>query len=207
MHPNPTFRKTAAPEAIAFARARSFGILIAATTEVPDLAHIPFLLNEDGTEAQLHLARSNPIARACTAPLPVKLAVSGPDGYISPDWYEMDDQVPTWNYVAVHLTGTLHPMPPDSLPDMLAAQSAAFEDFIPGKTPWTMDKMSEDTTTRFLRMILPFRLEVAAIDSTFKLNQNKPDEARHRAARAVTQGFGMELGQLSDLMRTPPREG
>lgn len=203
MHPNPTFRKTAQTEALSFARTRGFGTL--ATTAL-DFAHIPFLLNAEGTEARLHLARSNPIARACTSPLAVKLIVNGPDGYISPDWYGLDDQVPTWNYVAVHLTGTLHPLPPETLPEMLAAQSAAFEDYIPGKTPWTMDKMSEDTTSRFLRMILPFRLAVETIDSTFKLNQNKPDEARHRAARAVTQGFGMDLDQLSDLMLSPPRE-
>ncbi|MBP0482268.1 FMN-binding negative transcriptional regulator [Sagittula salina] len=206
MHPNPGFRKTARAEALAFARTRSFGILASSGADAPDLAHIPFLLNENGTEAQLHLARSNPIARACTGPLPVKLAVSGPDGYISPDWYAMEDQVPTWNYVAVHLTGTLHPLPLEALPEMLAAQSAGFETFLP-KPPWTMDKLSEETLARLMRMIQPFRLDVTAVDSTYKLSQNKPDSARLSAARHVPDGFGTELRQLSDLMRTPPPEG
>ncbi|GAA4220651.1 transcriptional regulator [Sagittula marina] len=208
MHPNPNFRKTNPAAAIAFARARSFGILTASTEGAPLLAHIPFLLDEGGTEAQLHLARSNPIARICTeAPLPVTLAVSGPDGYVSPDWYGIDDQVPTWNYVAVHLTGLLHPLPADALPRMLAAQSAAFEEYIPGKAPWTMDKMTAETTDRFMRMILPFRLQVTDLHSTFKLNQNKPDAVRQRAARHVQDGFGMELEQLSDLMCAPPQDG
>jgi transcriptional regulator len=111
--------------------------------------------------------------------------------------------VPTWNYVAVQFTGEVHPCPPETLEDLLARQSAALESFLP-KTPWTMDKMSAETKARFLRMILPFRLEVAEVQSTFKLNQNKPDHARMRAARAVEEGFGSDLMALADLMRQPP---
>ena len=53
--------------------------------------------------------------------------MSGPDSYISPDWYEVPDQVPTWNYVAVHLTGTLELRPQEELLDLLDRQSALFE--------------------------------------------------------------------------------
>lgn len=207
MHPNPSFRKTAQPEAIRFARTRSFGLLTACAADVPLVAHVPFLLAEDAQTADLHLARSNPIARACTDALPVKLVVTGPDGYVSPDWYGIDDQVPTWNYVAVHLTGRLHPLPADTLPDILARQSAGFEDHILNKTPWTMDKMSDEALSRLMRMILPFRLEVTQIDSTFKLGQNKDAAVRKRAAAQMPQGFGSELDELSELMRNPPPEG
>ncbi|WP_370311635.1 FMN-binding negative transcriptional regulator [Sagittula sp.] len=204
MHTNPAFRQTEETVALDFARSRAFGTLCLSTGAAPHLAHVPFLLAGDGRTVDLHLTRSNPIARACREPREVTLAVTGPDGYVSPDWYGLDDQVPTWNYVAVHLSGTLQPLPPEDLPDMLARQSAAFEDFIPGKTPWTMDKMSEETTARFLRMILPFRLQVAQVDSTFKLNQNKPEDARRSAARHIEEGFGSDLAHLANLMRTPP---
>ncbi|MEO1308077.1 MAG: FMN-binding negative transcriptional regulator, partial [Pseudomonadota bacterium] len=62
MHPNPVFRQ--APEARnrEFARARGFGMLSVARGDTPLLAHVPFLLSADGTEAELHLVRSNPIA-------------------------------------------------------------------------------------------------------------------------------------------------
>jgi len=58
-----------------------------------------------------HLVRSNPIAQCLRAgERKAVLAVSGPDAYVSPDWYaRMPDQVPTWNYVAVHLRGTRRP--------------------------------------------------------------------------------------------------
>lgn len=87
MHPNPAFRETMREERLAFARARGFGILaVADGDDVPFLTHVPFLLSGDGSEARLHLVRSNPITRALlTAPRAARIAVSGPDGYISPD--------------------------------------------------------------------------------------------------------------------------
>ncbi|SNS98992.1 FMN-binding negative transcriptional regulator [Antarctobacter heliothermus] len=207
MHPNQTFRRTEQSLALTFARDRAFANLTVSTQGAPLIAHVPFLLAEDGATADLHLVRSNPIARACTRQTPATLAVTGPDAYISPDWYGIDDQVPTWNYVAVHLTGTLRPLPVSDLPDLLARQSAAYESRLPGKAPWTMDKMSAETKARFLRMILPFRMDILEVQSTYKLGQNKDDTVRLAAADAVETGFGSELGQLAQLMRTPPSVG
>ncbi|MBY6163920.1 FMN-binding negative transcriptional regulator [Mameliella alba] len=204
MHPNPAFRQTETETALSVVRDRAFGMLALSTDGAPLISHVPFLLSEAGTEAHLHLVRSNPIARACRTPRPATLAVSGADGYVSPDWYGVEDQVPTWNYVAVHLTGVLHPLPIQELEPVLAAQSAAYEGRLIGKAPWTMDKMSADTKAKFLRMILPFRLEIAGVESTFKLNQNKEADARLNAAQSVSSGFGSELDQLARLMQKPP---
>ena len=82
MHPNPIFRQADAARNLAFARARAFGILSVNGAEGPLLAHVPFLLNADGTAADLHLVRSNPVARALATPQPAVIAVSGPDGYV-----------------------------------------------------------------------------------------------------------------------------
>lgn len=96
MHPNSIFRNAEAKHSLDFARERSFGTLALNADPMPLLAHIPFLLNDDASHADLHLVRSNPIARALKdGALPVKLAVTAPDSYISPDWYGIADQVPT----------------------------------------------------------------------------------------------------------------
>jgi transcriptional regulator len=138
MHPNPAFRKTPEAENLAFARARGFGILTVNGAEGPLAAHVPFLINDAGTALDLHLARSNPIARL-SGPAPALFAVSGPDAYISPDWYGphdlVPDQVPTWNYIAVHLRGTLHPLPPEALRPHLDALSAEQEGGLPERRP------------------------------------------------------------------------
>ncbi|MCR8549410.1 FMN-binding negative transcriptional regulator [Salipiger sp. P9] len=204
MHPNPTFRGTPEAQSLSFVRDRAFGTLAVSTQGAPLLSHVPFLLSADGTHADLHLVRSNPICRAMGDALPARLAVNGPDGYVSPDWYALGpEQVPTWNYVAVHLTGRLIPLPTETLEPMLAAQSAGFETRLP-KTPWTLDKMSDEAKRKLLRMILPFRLEIETVDSTWKLGQNKPEPGRLAAAEAVEGGIGQELAALAQLMRTPP---
>ncbi|MEM6761090.1 MAG: FMN-binding negative transcriptional regulator [Pseudomonadota bacterium] len=202
MHPNPVFHTETAQRNLDYARDRAFGVLAVATEAVPLLAHVPFLLSDDGAIAELHLVRSNPIARALKTPLAAKIAVNGPDGYISPDWYGVADQVPTWNYIAIHLTGTLHMRPQEEMRDLLDRQSAHFEDQLTPKTPWKTDKMTPEVLTRMMRQIVPCRFEVAAVDGTWKLNQNKDDAVRLSAANHVEAfGIGTELALLSALMR------
>ena len=191
MHPNPAFRQSPRDRNLAFARDRGFGILSVNGPEGPLAAHIPFLLNHDASFAELHLARSNPIARAAL-PAPALIAVSGPDAYISPDWYgpqaEVPDQVPTWNYVAVHLRGTLEPLPEAAMRPHVDALSAEHEARITDKRPWTSAKMTEGAMPRMMRMILPFRFVVTSVEGTWKLNQNKTPEIRARAAEALAKG-------------------
>ncbi len=206
MHPNPAFRHTETARNIAFARERAFGVLAVNAEDGPLISHIPFELNEAGTEVLLHLVRSNPILRLLQAPTKAVIAIQGPDSYISPDWYEIDNQVPTWNYVAVHLRGTLEIMPQDDLHPMLDKLSAHFEDRLAPKRPWLTTKMSDGVMERMMRMIVPCRMTVTKIDGTWKLNQNKDDAVRLRASdRVQSDGIGYGLDQLAGFMRDPPK--
>lgn len=201
MHPNPAFRQESQARALDFARQRGFGILTINGADGPLLAHVPLRLSADGTEADLHLARSNPIARVAL-PCPAVFALSGPDAYVSPDWYGAADQVPTWNYVAVHLRGTLEPMPVEAMRGMVDDLSADHESRLAPKRPWTSAKMDPAAMERMMRMILPFRLRIAAVDSTWKLNQNKTPQMRAGviAALQADPGQGGAEG-IARLMR------
>ena len=204
MHPNRAFRDVGAARNLAFARDQGFGILTvtpADPAQPPLAAHVPFLLSEDGALAELHLARPNPIVAALSEPRAARLIVSGPHGYISPDWYGLDDQVPTWNYVAVHLTGRLELTDPDGQHDLLDRQSALFEDRLRPKTPWKTDKMTDGLMERMMRAILPARLIIDDVDGTWKLSQNKPDAVRNAAADGVEAAGDPAL---ATLMRDPP---
>jgi len=201
MHPNPVFHDKSRQECLEFARTRAFGVLSVNGDNGPLLAHVPFLLSGDGAHADLHLVRSNPIARALRTPLDSVIAVSGPDGYVSPDWYGIEDQVPTWNYSAVHLRGRLEVLPDDALRGVLERQSEEFEARLAPKPPWAMGKVSDDALARMMRMIQPVRLHVDAVDGTWKYSQNKSEDARIGAADGVSQGFGQDVAQLGDQMR------
>lgn len=202
MHPNPAYRQTSHADNLAFARDRGFGSLAVNGAEGPMIAHVPFLLDDAGDRAELHLVRSNPIAPLARAGLPAVIAVTGPDGYVSPDWYGLDEQVPTWNYIAVHLRGTLEPLPAAELRPLLDRLSAAFEARLAPKPPWRTGKMPADTLARMMRQILPFRLRIASVDGTWKLAQNKPETARLGAAEGVeAAAVGSETAALARAMR------
>ena len=202
MHPNPVFRNVSDKTNLEFVRARGFGILTINAEPLPLTSHIPFVLNDENGTADAHLVRSNSIARHLAhQETPAVLLVSGPDAYVSPDWYGAEDQVPTWNYVAVRLSGVLSARPAEELRDHLDQLSDCFEQRLAPKPVWRADKVEPEALARMMRMIVPVRFRVTAIDATWKLAQNKDEPHRRGAAEALA-----ELGQgaLSDLMITLP---
>jgi transcriptional regulator len=200
MHTNPAFRAADRETNLAFARQRGFGVLSVNGPDGPLISHIPFVLNADGTMADIHLTRSNPIARSAL-PAAAVIAVIGPDAYISPDWYEVPDQVPTWNYVAVHLRGRLVALDESVMKDHVDDLSAVHEGRLLPKKPWHSDKMAEGVMPRMMRMILPFRLEIAAVDGTWKLSQNKTAEVQARTAAALAAQDDAGAQAIAALMR------
>ncbi len=202
MHPSPIFRREPQARVLDFARERGFGALTIAGPGKVLAAHVPFLL-EDGQMAA-HVARSNPLARrlarGSTAAL---MIVSGPDGYISPDWYGEQDRVPTWNYVAVHLHGELRLIDEARLRTHLDRLAANFEARLAPKSPWKTDKMDPEDLAKMLRQIVPVEMTIELVDSTFKLNQNRSASARLGAAAALAEGVkpGLETAALAALMR------
>lgn len=205
-HPNSAFRQTPQARNNAFAQQQGFGLLALSTQDAPLISHVPFLLSKDGDLAELHLVRSNPIVRRLAEPQPARIAVVGPQSYVSPDWYGVDDQVPTWNYVAVHLVGTLELGLQDSLLDLLDRQSAHFEERLCPKPMWITGKMTPEVLERMMRQIVPCSMQVADIHGTWKLNQNKPDAVRLKAADQVGQNdMGVQTQDLVALMRQDPK--
>ncbi|MEO0361735.1 MAG: FMN-binding negative transcriptional regulator, partial [Pseudomonadota bacterium] len=194
MHPNPAFRGAEAARNLAFARARGFGVLTMAGADGPLASHIPFTLADDDASLGAHIVKSNPIWRALRAgPAKALMVVSGPDGYVSPDWYGIDDQVPTWNYVAVHLRGKLSLIDEELMRAHVDRLSGGFEARLAPKPIWTADKMDDEALARMMRMIAPVEMRIDAVDGTWKLNQNKTEEARLGAAEKIEGGVGTEL--------------
>ena len=207
MHPNPVFRREQCESALAFARERGFGALTVAVAEGVLAAHVPFVVDQRRMLA--HLIRANPLARHLrSGPVDALLIVSGPDGYVSPDWYGVPQMVPTWNYVAVHLRGKLRLLEDAALRSVLDRMSATFEERLAPKPPWKTDKVDDAVLAGKMRVIAPIEMSIESTDSTFKLNQNRSDTARAGAAAALAAGGtpGMETRALAALMRETGKE-
>ena len=183
MHPNTTFHWQDRKAMRALVAELGFGSLFAATPDGPRSAQAPAVWLDDATLG-FHLARGNALAKHLDG-LTAIFVAQGPDGYVSPEWYQLDDnQVPTWNYVAVELEGVVRRMDHDALVaqvDQLTTTQEARLD----KTPWTRAKMDPKLFDKMTSAIVGFRIEVQAWRGTLKLGQNKPDEARLAAADGV----------------------
>ena len=155
----------------------------------------------DATRILGHVVRNSPMHIAIKDGAPALFIVSFGDSYVSPDWYGVDDQVPTWNYVAVHVVGTAMALEPEALPAILAAQSAALEARLAPKPAWTSDKMSDGVYERMQRAIIPFELRIESIESTWKLSQNKPEEVRERTVAPLKDAqFGLNVSWIGEQM-------
>jgi transcriptional regulator len=114
--------------------------------------------------------------------------VNGADAYISPDWYASPDQVPTWLYQSVHLTGTVRALSDSELGPHLDALSAKFESWLPPKPPWTSSKMTAGRLDAMKKAIVGLVMTVEQIEGSFKLNQHKSDVDHAAVTNALGQG-------------------
>lgn len=198
MHPSAPFHWKDDAELAAFVAHRSFGALFAVTPDGPRVAHVPVVMLDDARIA-FHLARSNaltPHLDGCTA----LFVAQGPDGYISPDWYGLPDQVPTWNYIAVEAEGQVSRGDDAMLSQILDRLSAEHEARLAPKPVWTRDKMADGLAERMQRGIVAFSMTVTAWRGTRKLGQNKSEEVRMAAAEAVGAAGN---AALASYMRRP----
>lgn len=195
MYVHPAFRIDH-QKAFALLKARAFGTLVVVDPGGrPNAVHLPFLTFEQPNGAlrvELHVAKANRIHELVgSAGCPALLTCQGPDAYISPDWYGVPDQVPTWTYTAVHLGGTLSIIPIEKAADHVDRLSAQFEQRLLPKTPWTAAKMDVQRRSAMMKAIVVMELLVAPndIEAQWKLIQRK-GIVEHRGAIAGLQQCG-----------------
>jgi len=180
MHPNAAFRWQDPDAMRAFAKDVGFGMLFLNTPDGPHVAHVPFVfLNEN--RIGFHMARNNAIAPYLDG-AEALFVINGPDGYISPDYYGIADQVPTWNYIAIEVVGPVRKMDEAELIVQSDALSLQQELKLAPKAVWTRAKMADSIFEKMLRGIHGFEMDITTWRSTLKLGQNKAEAVRLAAA-------------------------
>jgi len=177
MYTPPMFKPDRAAS-LAFAQARGFGTVTAWDGAKPVASSLPFHLGyaDDGTpHAAFHVARNNALAKLADGKSRWLIAVLGADAYVSADWYASPDQVPTWLYQAVHLTGTVRMLSDSELGPHLDALSAKFEGWLEPKAPWTVSKVTAGRLDALKKAIVGLVMSVDEVEGSFKLNQQKSD--------------------------------
>jgi transcriptional regulator len=189
---------------LAFAEARGFGLACAWDGAKPVASSLPFYLTfaGDGTpQAAFHVARHNPLVKLADGTTSWLLAVSGADTYVSPDWYVSPDQVPTWLYQVVHLTGTVRTLSDDELAEQIETLSAKFEERLLPKKPWLSSKMTAGRLEALKKAIVGLTMTVENIEGSFKLNQHKSDADYTALAGALATQRDADAHVIAGLMR------
>jgi transcriptional regulator len=183
-----------------FIESHSFGLLVSTQDGVTVATHLPLLLERDaGPHGCLvgHVARANPQWQGLDGQQ-VLVVFSGPHVYVSPSWYESENVVPTWNYVAVHAYGTCRLVEDtDALTRILAASVATFERSMP--SPWFLDT-GTPYFQKLVRGVVGFRVEISRLEGKWKLNQNHPQERREKVIRILERSEDKDAKEIARLM-------
>jgi len=147
-----------------------FAMVIAGST----VSHLPLYREPgaDGLKIVGHLARANPQCADLLDGAAATAVFQGPHTYITPTWYVKGD-VPTWNYVAVHVKGTVRRIEePERLIEILKNISEASEKKYGSNWRFAIPKDLQPLE-RLGRAIMGFEIEATEVEAKFKLNQNR----------------------------------
>ncbi len=203
MYTPPLFKQDRAAS-LKFAEARGFGMMCAFDGKKPIASALPFYLTyaDDGTpHAAFHAARHNPLLKLADGATSWLLAVNGPDAYVSPDWYVSPDQVPTWLYQSVHLSGPVRLLSDDELSVQVDVLSEKFESRLLPKKPWTSGKMTAGRLEAMKKAIVGLVMTVEEVEGSFKLNQHKSDADYTAIADALGAQPSADAREIAQLMQ------
>jgi transcriptional regulator len=160
-----------------FISENGFAIVISQSEKKMSATHVPLVLSEDGNKLHGHLSRANPQWKTFADNEEVLVIFNGPHAYISSSWYNHEN-VPTWNYIAVHVYGKIRVIEGDELRLSLKQLVDKYERY--SKTPVSIEKMSPDYLNKQINGVVGFEVAIAHMEAAYKLSQNR-DKINHEA--------------------------
>lgn len=168
--------------------------------------HIPLILHTDdpnhATDLLLgHIARANPLAKKAQSPLTCLTVFQGINHYISPNGYATKQDsgkvVPTWNYEAVHVHGTIRLIDdPAWLLGFLERLTNTHESSQP--TPWHVQDAPADYIESLLQAIVGIEITVDRYEGKLKLSQNQPASNRHSLSKMLKSSAAPESQKMGE---------
>ena len=175
MYIPPQYRHTDLGAIRQFVERHSFATVTSVGKDgLPMVTHIPMDLWVEGDQWRLtgHVARGNPQWKNLEQAPWMVAAFLDYHAYISPSWYARPN-VPTWNYVAVHLSGPVRRVEGEELYEQLRQQMDKYEAH--SKNPLHISDIPEKMLNTDLRGLVAFEMQVDRVECAHKLSQNRDD--------------------------------
>lgn len=183
---------------IAFMKQFNFGCIITSINGVPQATHLPFVVEERDENLFIisHFSKANEQCRHLLTNEHLVI-FSEPHAYISPKHYDRRENVPTWNYVAVHAYGKAKII--DEKKASIAVLESMIASFEPDyKKQW--DALEDRYKTKMLNGIVAFEISVTKLESKEKLSQNKKENERQSIIDALSKSQHANEKAIADYM-------
>jgi transcriptional regulator len=185
------YRNNNLSEIKAFIRKNSFATLVTSGNRMPEATHIPVELieqNDGSAFLQGHVSRANPQWKIFSEQNSVLVIFHGPHSYVSSSWYNHVN-VPTWNYIAVHVYGKIKIIEGEELYKSLKDLVDRYE--IISSKPTRVEELPKEMMNQYMKGIVGFRIDIEKIEGKWKLSQNRDKEDHENIIR--------ELEKLEDV--------
>ncbi|MBJ9980130.1 FMN-binding negative transcriptional regulator [Bacillus sp. S70] len=160
--------------------------------------HLPLLLNRETLTLHGHFARPNEQWKDIGTQQ-VLAIFQGPHSYISPSWYETNNAVPTWNYVAVHVYGELEIVEDEkTLVDSLQDLVNKYEN---PESTYSLNDVDPNYMGGLSKGIVGFKIKINKIEGKAKLSQNHSVERRNLVVEKLEKVGSEESKRIAELMR------
>jgi transcriptional regulator len=189
------------PEVLDFIRKNSFATLYAQVDGRPWATHIPVFLEGKSDGKFLlhgHLAKANSQWKHLAEAEEVLVVFQGPHAYISSSWYTHEN-VPTWNYLAVHVYGKARLIEGEELMHHLKFLVDQYETGRPNRVH--VETMTPSYLEGQIRALVGFEVEVTDVHASAKLSQNRDDENHERIVQQLEQSPLASDQEVADEMR------
>ena len=187
-----------------FIHENGFAVLVNETLGKIWATHIPLLLetNSDGKPVLVgHVSKENPQAESIKNNSEVLAIFSGPHAYISSSWYDHEN-VPTWNYTAVHVYGNIKILNFEATIQSLKRLVDKYEKT--SENPIRIEDLSAKTM-REARGIVAFEIEIKNIESVKKISQNRDVKNYVNIINELEKMQDSNSKQMAHLMKKCPR--
>ncbi|MEK5520511.1 FMN-binding negative transcriptional regulator [Heyndrickxia sp. FSL W8-0423] len=193
------FKITDVDEIWDFVQKNSFGTIVTTEKGKPIATHLPLQLIKEGDTFYItgHLAYGNPQWRTFETCEDVLVIFQGPHAYISSSWYEKEN-VPTWNYQAVHIYGPSRVLDEDELKQDLTMLLEKYEKHRENPALW--DKLSPKLLENQLKGIVGFKIKVKEIQAAYKLSQNRNETDYNNIIDKLQNEVNPNSKQVAELM-------
>jgi len=183
-----------------FVQQNSFATLITTKKGKPIATHLPMQLMKENDDYFItgHMAYGNPQWRTFDAPEDVLVMFQGPHAYISSSWYEQEN-VPTWNYQAVHIYGPARILDVEELKQDLAQLLQKYEKHRENSVLW--DKLSPSLLEKELKGIVGFKIQVKEIEAAYKMSQNRNETDYQNITEHLKKEGNPDSKQMAELMQ------